>query len=293
MACRALSSSVYDSLATTDLQSYDSGPKESTCDGKSFMTTKEMSVGHSEYDQIFDDFVHSENANDSRQSMESHQVLEPRIDEDVHRLTCVFMTELTAATPVSASGRLSLPPRPFGALGIRGAGCDREDLDHFSCVTTNCGCDNCNPPTPGEYVFTPISEDPMSAASNHASPSLMSTSTHSESSISILDLDSPTLGWTSGLFDLETSSSHLTLDPIFTHFNTGGLPSPDETPTEEDGCLTSMFPLFEARHESLTPMPTTPSAKRSQTDSCITGAPKKRSRWSDDSEVLATKRRKG
>lgn len=80
-------------------------------------------------------------------------------------------------------------------------------------------------------------------------------------------------------------------DPIFTHFNIGGLPSPDETPTERD-CFNSLFPVFEARCASPTPKPTTPLAKRSRTDSCITDAQKKRSRKRNDGEANRKKRRK-
>ncbi|KAE9970647.1 hypothetical protein BLS_004932 [Venturia inaequalis] len=291
-ACRISSPSIHISLAKPNLREYQSSSENSTCAGKSLTGNQEGSDEHTEYDRIFDNFVHSEDANDGKQSKRKNILPELRNEEDVDRLACVFEMELTTATPMSASCQLSYPPWPLEALGIRGASCDPEALDHFSCGATDCGYGSCDPPTPGEYVFTPLPEDPMSSVvSDPASASPISTSIHLGSPISTLKLDSPTLGWTHGSPDLEKTPSHKALDPIFTHFNIGGLPSPDETPTGDD-CLSSSFPLFETKLGLPAPKPTTPLSKRSRTDSCITDAPKKRSRMRTDGESSTKKRRK-
>lgn len=290
--CRIPSPSIHISLADPRIRQYQSGGENSSWDGESLLGDQDDNDRHAECDQIFGNLVYSEEARDGQNPKRKHNLPELIIDEDVDRLTCAFEMEFTAATPLSASGRLSCPPWPLEALGIRGESCDREDLDHLSCDATDCGYGSCNPPTPGERVFTPIPEDAMSSiVLDPASASLMSMSTHFGSPISTLELDSPTLGWTPGSSDFGKSSSHMALDPIFTHFNIGGLPSPDDTPTEDD-CLTSLFPLFEARYESSDRKPITPLAKRLRTDSCITDAPKKRLRKRSDGEADRRKKRK-
>lgn len=290
-AYRVPSPSTHVSLAKSSLKEFENGPQKSGCDGESLLGDQEVNDGHTKYDQIFDNFVHFEDANDDQQTMRKHNLPDLRIDKDVDRLTCAFEMELIAATPMSAIGQLNCPPWPLEALGIRRASCDREDFDHLSCGATDCGYGSCNPPTPGEYVFSPLPEDPMSSvASNPASASPTLMSTHSGSPISTLELDSLILGWTPGSPNVEKSPNQMALEPIFTHFNLGGLPSPDDTPTEDD-CFSSSFPLFEARGESPAPKPTTPLAKRSRTDSCITDAPKKRSRKRDVEDANTKKRR--
>lgn len=285
------SPSIHFSLAKPILRKYESYSEGSSFDARSMARRQEGSGGHTEYDQIFDNFVHSEYPNDGQQVKRQHNLPDLRIDEDVDRLTCVFEIEFTAATPISASGQLNCPSWPLEAFEIRRASCDQEDFDHLSCGATDCGCGSCNPPTPGEYVFTPLPDEMSLVASNPASSSPRSMSTHFGSPISTLELDSPTLGWTPGSPDFEKSPSHLGLEPIFTHFDIGDLPSPDETPTEDD-CFTSSFSLFEARCELPAPKSTTPLLKRSRTDPCISDAPKKRSRKRNDGETTTKKRRK-
>lgn len=263
--------------------------KGSGCEGSSVDRRQDKDgFRHNEYEQIFDKFVHYDDLGIPC-PRKDYKLPELKIDDEIDRLTCVFEMEFTEATPLSTTGELNCPPWPLEALGFQQSTCEQEDFEHISCGHTDCGYENCNPPTPGQYVFTPLPDDLISVvASDHESTSPMPT--HFGSPISTLELDSPLLKWTPDVPNWEESLNHMALDPIFTQFSIGGLPTPDTTPTKD--YMESLYPLFEARCESPRPAPVTLRTTRPRTTTTITEASKKRLRKRDEVEANIKKKRR-